>query len=353
MKDWFSRIIILQILLIISFSGSVFAKGSDSLYYARLAKRMAFQDTNYIKHYRDKLTLRLIVDGDINKLKLHYKESDKTETYRPNNGVSIGGGFYYKWIGLNLAVLVPSVNRNESKYGTSSGFHIQSNLFLKKWVGTVFIERYKGYYLDNSNTIYPANMFHNQDNVTLRGDIRQVSLNAEVNRVLNYKKYSTRASIQQNEKQKKSAGTILLGGYALLGAIAGDTGLVSKQIAREYHIKKNYNTITYINLGVSGGYAHTFVWGKHFYATASAELGIGVLHEKLYNTRGRRNPNTEETSSNSLNFKFKTYFSLGYNGNRNFIGLNYLNNNYNFISKSDLDIALSIGIIRLYVGRRF
>jgi hypothetical protein len=343
--------------LYISFSLLCFnqlqAKDNDSLYYAKLAKKIAYQDTAYIKHYRDKLTLRLFSDSDINKFKVRYNEN-KTETYRPNNGISIGAGFYYKWVGFNVSYLLPLLRKDQTKYGKSSGVQFQTNVFQKKWTGIIFFQRYKGFYLDNTDEIYPVSKFENDDQVALREDITQSSLSIEYSRVFNYKKFSTRASIQQNEQQKKSAGSALLGGFLLIGGLSGDTSLISRKTAIEYQIKNNYNKINLINLGITGGYAHTFVFKKHFYTTISAELGFGVLQDTRSNsTKGRNKSTADKTTSRTLNSRVKTYFSLGYNGNKNFIGFSYINNNYNFISKSDINMTLSIGMVRLFVGRRF
>ena len=60
------------------------------------------QDTNYIKSYIDKLSVKVLILNKFNTFQLKDKNLGNTIRFRPDLGVNFGIGFAYKWLALEV-----------------------------------------------------------------------------------------------------------------------------------------------------------------------------------------------------------------------------------------------------------
>jgi hypothetical protein len=314
-------------------------------------------DTLYVQSYRHLLTVRALIHSKYNHISFKSQTNDNKFTYSTNQGLTVGGGFNYKWLGLNASFALPILKKNDAKFGYSSGFDVQALLFFKKWTGSLQFEKLKGFYEYHSDLIFPINnVIDDQGATSVNSNFRTLRYHAELNRVFNWRKFSTRAPLQHTEKQKKSAGTFLLGAYASLTNLQSDKGLIPIHLLNKFQLKGNYSKSDNLNFGINGGYAYTFVFGEHWYSTISAELGLGLVWNKLYKlTPITSNPsyNSNVITSTNLGIREKLFISLGYNNDRFFGGLSYVLNNNTFLGSSNINTIFSNGFFRIHIGTRF
>lgn len=338
-----------------------FIAGFSFISHARISglfkKKPLIHDSSYVKSYRSGLVIRGLVNSKFNSITIRSKNSSDQVAYRPNVGITVGGGFNYKWLGLNLSFPIPSSGKNNGKYGTSTGFDLQAYIFMRKFMGNFFLERYIGYYVDASKLRFPGSLFiDDQEKVVTRPDLRMSFASFEINYIQNNTKFSSRAPFQHTEKQLKSAGSWLFGGFANINTIRADSAIIPDKIADTYKIKTNFDAITNYNIGASGGYIHTFVIKKVFYATLCGELGFGWLHSELYTRYAAATLDQDEENkklkSNSLNTKVKAVVAIGYNHNVYFAGLSFTNTSF-VIGREEVDMTLATGMFRFTLGRRF
>jgi hypothetical protein len=129
------------------------------------------------------------------------------------------------------------------------------------------------------------------------------------------KKFSIRAAFFQNERQKKSAGSLVVRPGFLFYRISSDHGIIPAEIRDEYHIPAT-NLISsgeFYSLGLSPGYAYSFVFLKDFYLTAAVFPGFAL---QMYSFS-----NEVKTFSNSeFTFQLSGRFAVGYNSDKWFMG---------------------------------
>jgi hypothetical protein len=296
-------------------------------------------DTAYYVNFEQKLTGRFYFSRKFTALQIKNPTKDYTLNYFPNTSLNMGVGATYHWATLNLAYgfafLNPERGRGKTKY-----LDLQLHSYGRKIVLDGFGQFYKGFYLGEKQYSVDNNTFYR------RPDLRVNLIGTSAQYVVNHKKFSYRASFLQNEWQKKSAGTFLIGLETYLGWIKADSSIVPGSIAqneREILPKK----INFFELGPNVGYAYTLVIHKYFFITGSASLSLDFGRSVL-----RDDVNKEKTSGFSPN-TFLRFFG-GYNSGRWAINLVYITDRVRLVSsQSDKNIFLNTGNYRLNFTYRF
>lgn len=185
--------------------------------------------------------------------------------YIPNTTLNMGVGATYKPLTINLGYGLGFLNRDKEK-GKTKYLDLQSHLYLRKWVFDMFGQFYKGYYLRPKG--YASSI---PDQYYIRPDMHVSLIGFSVYKVFNYKKFSYRAAMVQNEWQKKSAGSFLAGMEVYYGAHSADSAFVPTMLNNKFD-QKGIKRIRFFELGPGVGYTYTLVVAKHFFATASLTL---------------------------------------------------------------------------------
>jgi len=306
-------------------------------------------DTNFIKIYKDELTTRVFLSRKQN----YYTFSDKLLNpwikYKTNDNLLLGIGYTYSFLTLNLAVKMPFVNNDNDIYGESKYVDFQSHAIFRSYLIDFYLQWNKGYYISN-----PDDIFENRPpgaDFPIRGDLRTNILGLNVQYLFNSKRYSYKASFVQNEFQKKSAGSPIVGieGYWMLGM--GDSAIIPGSIPpRDFADNIPFNQADIFNIGLNGGYAYTFVVKKRFYLSLSAVVGIAGAKSIMHNTA------TSESyiSGISLGINNLNRVSVGFNRNDFYVGLSYIGFNMTNLADSNNNlITYRTGNIRLNVVKRF
>ena len=96
-------------------------------------------------------------------------------------------------------------------------------------------------------------------------------------RCLNDKHFSYQAGLLQNEWQKKSTGSVLLGGEIYYGAIHGDSSLVPTVQDTAFSARAIYK-FHFFSLGPGIGYEYTLVIKEHFFLPGSATINVAFRY---------------------------------------------------------------------------
>lgn len=302
-------------------------------------------DTSYIVSYRDVFTLRLLTSNKKNEFDISDEKNGNTIDYQPNSSLNLGVGFTYKWFGLNLAFNFPFINNDDHIYGKTQRLDLQTSIFSRKYAVDLFFQYYNGYYIANPTIIDPG--WQQGDPYPIRGDITSTSLGGTFNYIFKHNKFSYRAAFNFNERQKKSAGSFLVGGGILIYSLLADSGLIPNQLFPDSAEVINIDGVRINSLYGTGGYAHTFVI-RNWYFTLSLGLGPGLSSTKTKLTN-------DEFRKVKSRFSVITEFrgSVGYNSDALYVGLSWFTGAFAIDSPNDILITYSLSKVQFYVGYRF
>ncbi len=303
-------------------------------------------DTNYISDRTKDLTIRALGATKLSTYKFGDYDNDKTLHYKSNNAYSAGLGFVYGFLGLNFTMKLPGINDDDLEYGKTTKFDFQAYAFPRKVALDLYVQYYKGFYADD-NTIAPNTLLSKN---YIRPDLTTQHIGVNGSYVFNAKQFSFRAAFIQNEYQKKSAGTALLGGGIHYNRISGDSAIIPSDVSYAgFYNNNKFNKIGSFNVGVHGGYAYTLVIKKHFFITGAALIGAGANYSFLRD-------DANDVFDRNVGFQFSGMYkaAIGYNSEKFYVGLihiNYLNRN-----STPIDNAWQqnqTGVVRLVIARRF
>jgi hypothetical protein len=295
-------------------------------------------DSTYYVSYEKQLTGRFYFSQKYTAFRFVDNANDISIRYLPRTTLNMGVGATYKWATLNLAYgfnfLNPSDKKGETKY-----LDLQVHLYGRKFLIDGFGQFYDGFYLTNKD------LRDAEGNYYTRPDISVRQFGASAQYMLNNKRFSYRAGFLQNEWQKKSAGTFLLGWQLTLGHGEADSTIVPGAIS----MLPSDAQPTHINFAETGptfGYAYSLVIKKNFFVMASGTMALSFGSNKIETSE------TIKSSSFLPNFGLKGF--IGYNSEKWAFSATWTNNSVNFLS-SDIDqrFSLSTGNFRVNFVRRF
>ena len=296
------------------------------------------QDTAYYKTFPEHVSGRFYFSRKYTGLMIQDKSTDKEYLYMPNTTLNMGVGATYKMLTLNLAYgfgfLNPEKGKGETKY-----LDAQAHIYPQKMVIDLFLQLYKGYHL------LPEGLGAGVgENYLTRPDMKVQKIGASVQYVFNHGKFSYRAAFLQNEWQKKSAGTFLLGAEMYGGMAHEESNLIPHQLIDDP--ARNFKTIRFFELGPNAGYAYTLVIKEHFFITASAAANLGVGYSTHHGENGRH-------TQWGINPNYFVRGFAGYNSDRWSINANYVHNNVGLPENSGFSNAMMTGNYRLNFIYRF
>jgi Domain of unknown function (DUF4421) len=216
-------------------------------------------DTSYIKLHYGEWSLRAFGALRYHNLTLKNDQNGKVR-YTPDNPLSIGFGFAYRFIVLDLGLRL-----NNDKELTKLDF--QSQLLIKNNLIEVVFQSYQGFQKkingssrgfrkDLKSTIFTLNHFYN----------------------INPRKLTLSSALAGNKVQRKSAGTLLLGSYLSYNKVTADSILFSGGDFNDFGKISNYKML---NLGAYFGYAYTLVLPKKMFLFGFVSPGIGLNFAKI------------------------------------------------------------------------
>ncbi len=340
----FRFLIIISIVFIITTSASAQVINQDSI-SQKVKDFTQFllyrnHDSTYIKSYADKFTFRLLAIHKFNNFSLNDKEMDASLLYRPDKKVNLGFGIAYKWFAIDLAFNF-GISEN-SDFENKETFDFQATVFGGMHYLSASYQYYYGYQLSEVNGVPVDSQPENE----IRGDIRTAAMGLQYLFAYNYDQFSLKAPFIQNEIQRKSAGSWLLGAKFQLFTMDADSSVVPES-AKPHFSQDAYLTNIYSSdVGVNLGYMYTFVLHGKFYLTLSAIPGIDVA-------LGDFKTDIKKPISTKVSFSFISMNSLGYNADKFFCGVQLIGDINQMPLQRELAMRQTFGKLKFNVGYRF
>lgn len=294
-------------------------------------------DTSFYVSYKRSITGRIYFSQKFTSVKIRDKGS--VLNYRPNTTLNMGVGATYEWATLNLAYgfgfLNPDRGQGKTKY-----LDLQFHNYGRKFLLDFFGQFYRGFFLA------PKGYAMSTDQYYVRPDLRVNEVGVSIQYVLNYRRLSYRASFLQNEWQKKSAGSFLVGLELYTGRMRADSTIVPTRINKDVAATQ-LKRVNFTELGPNIGYAYTYVYKKNFFLTGSVAISLNF---------GRSIFESKDEFTSVSGFSPNTFFRgfAGYNSSKWAVSILYISNGVNLTSGENVDrIQLNTGNFRLNIVRRF
>lgn len=263
-------------LLLIYTAGSVQYSGAKGKYINR-----GDTDTAYLADFKKRyIVLRAYESTKFNNFAFHKKGS--SITYRPNEHNNFGIGGTWRSISLNLGVRAALAERDYARYGRTTQFDLQTHLYYRHKIIDFYGQYYKSFYQDQPQPADPSVSIK-------RPDISTRDFSITIQHVYNWRKYSFLAPYHQNELQKQSAGSLLVGAGMYNSSVRGDSAILGAHVIdtamlRDYRFRSAGSA----GIGVNAGYAYTWVIKRRFFIGGSATLGLGLNFSRM-NAEGYEN----------------------------------------------------------------
>jgi len=308
-----------------------------------------FYDPAYIKYYRDELTTRIFISRKQTGLDLSPNLINPWLKYKTNDMLQMGLGYTYSFLTVNLGLKMPFVNRDDDTYGESRLIDLQTHTIFRTYIVDLYIQWSNGYYMANPESVFQPVGY--EQGFPLRGDMRTSIVGLNVQYLFNSSRYSYKAAFQQNQFQRKSAGSPLAGveGYWVLGMT--DSAMVAGEILPSgFMDDEPFNRVDLINVGINGGYAYTFVWQEKLFLSLSAIVGVAGGYNQVHYS------NNSVTLRDGLTLGLTNSFrvALGYNTRDYYVGLSFVRLSMNNLAWGYGDwFTYSTGHIRLNFVKRF
>jgi len=230
-------------------------------------------DSSYYQSFERYITARFYFSQKFAGLELQRNSSISRVRYVPNTSLTMGVGVTYQSISINLGYGFGFLNSDDEK-GKTRYLDLQSHVYGRKWTVDLIGQLYKGYYLSPKGlaAASPASFY-------IRPDLSTQLFGVSAYRLLNPDRFSYRAAMIQNEKQKKSAGSLLLGADIYYGKVKADSSLVPSILSENYPLP-GVRRLDFIKIGPGIGYAYTYVIQEDFFLTGSLSGNISFDYSK-------------------------------------------------------------------------
>lgn len=315
-----------------------FLSVSSFFIYAVRAQSPRGNDTTYYEYFPGSITSRFYFSQKYTAFTLRGKDAPDLR-YLPNTTLNMGIGATYHNFSLNLAYGFPFLNTDDNK-GDTKYLDLQGHFYKPKLAVDFYGQLYKGYHLADGLAAKAG------DDYYYRHDARVNVFGLSLYRILNDKRFSYRAAMIQNEWQKKSAGTALLGAEAYYAIMNADSSWIPQSVADQYS-QYNSDKIKNFSIGPGAGYAYTLVFFQHIYLTGSATANLHF------------NVTTENTGSGQdnhfgINPLFRFRAAAGYNGRLWNVSANWVWDEHPFRgADAESKYLLQTGNYRFIIARRF
>jgi Domain of unknown function (DUF4421) len=296
-------------------------------------------DSSYYQSFERYITARVFLSQKFAGLELERASNIARFRYLPNTRMNLGVGVTYQSISLNLGYGFGFLNTDHER-GKTKAIDLQTHIYGRKWTIDLAGHLHKGMYLTPRG--FGASK---PDSFYLRPDIGIQLLGISAYRLLNPSKFSYRAALIQNEKQKKSAGSFLVGAEIYYGKIKADSSLVPSVLADRYS-QKGVRQLNFFKIGPGVGYAYTLVIRRDFFLTGSLCASLSLAYSKQAGVNGK-------ADKFELNKAFIYRLVAGYDKNNWNVNFSLVGNQMTVAAVSSPDkYFLSSGDFRFTLARR-
>jgi hypothetical protein len=272
-------------------------------------KYPADYDTNYIQDFRHRLNVSLVTEVKANGIGL-LTPDNQLLLYQTNMPIpNYGFMFSYRWANFQFTLPVSGLSYTRPDRGQTRSFALALSLTGRKYYFRNFYEYFKGYYISNPEIIFPGTPPASN---LLYPDLESSTYYATFYYGVNGEKYSHRSLLWQSEIQKKSAGSLLIGGAA------GFKSIRSPQDILPGPFVEDVNAAQYLLVGLNIGYAYTLVLWKNFNTSLAVIPGVNYVN-------GQYSSNISDSKSfrNDLGINAEGRFQFLYEHENFYSGVSY------------------------------
>ena len=263
-------------------------------------------DTAYIADYKNLLTARVFLLYQDASFVLNPGTSEEI-IYTPNVAGRIGIAGFYRWFGLGLSLGNSVFRRSTTKYGNTAVLDLRVNAYGRPVAAELYLQDLKGFYIRNLKDA--------EGNFFKISDMRIFSLGFTGYYIYNHERFSIRSAFIQNERQKKSAGSIIIRATFLYYNLSSGNGIIPAEVISTYGINNHFllRNGEFYSFGLAPGYSYTLVLFKKVYLNAA--IFPGILWQNY-------NYEADQVFYPDANFTFTLSWraALGYNTDTWYIG---------------------------------
>jgi hypothetical protein len=258
----------------------------------------------------------------------------------------MGIGFTFKGVGFDIEYSPPGLNNDDAKFGKSSQFAVSTSANARKFMYDVYYRQYNGF-----RTIAMYNVAEDTTfDYSKRADIRNYHAGFTLTYVFNNKRYSSAAPYSLSQKQRKSAGSLLLGTYAFLYGLTADSIMYPDTVFQKFRKELQFSAAASYTFGISCGYTYTLVFGKKKNWFINIATLPGISYQQFYSVNAF---DKSTFTNNSAAFSLQSRLSMGYNRKNYFIGVYWMGNNFVLGDNKQASIQYKYGTFKFYYGHRF
>lgn len=320
------------------FTSSLIVFGQDD---ANITVTTTPARSDYIKGYPDDFFVWPVLKQRRQDFDFRLTSGSKSRlSYRSNKPYSLGVGVYVFELAVELAFAIPLDEQNKRIYGESRARDMQLNVIGRRWGFDVFYQRYSGFYVSDSENAVTANTAYPQ-----RPDVGTRNIGALVSHIFNKNRFSFRSPYNFSERQLQSAGSFVAFGTFRNFRISGDSAIVDPAYTKAFPELNSIHHISLYTAGIAPGYTYNLVY-KGFFLNGTLGVGPGInllRYEYEDGTGGNRN---------SFSTMVTARLALGYNGDRIFGGMIFINSGGR-ASFENADLNTSNSSFKVLVGYRF
>ncbi|MEZ4806903.1 MAG: DUF4421 family protein [Flavobacteriales bacterium] len=265
-------------------------------------------DTTYITNYRSDLVISVLARYQLIDVDLEQDEGDGL-SYSTNTNEQYGFGINYKWLSAEVTFNVPALDQYDPAFGktTSKGFglgYTGRRLWLRG-----FWSNATGYYLNDPQRWISD--WNEGDAQIVRPDLSSTTYLLSGNYALsNKRRYSQNAALFQLERQKRSAGTFVVGLSGWLTTVEGDSSLIRPALVDTFRLATGFTSVDRTLINASFGYTHTFAFWTKGFINVAVMPGLAYARQTITTTTNEKLSGTGVASAT----EFK--FGAGFNGDR-------------------------------------
>lgn len=312
-----------------------------------MKERPVSNDTAYYSAYRGKLVVTVPLTTRFTNFQLGDASSSNLLRFEPNSHYDVGISINSRFASFLVNTGITLFNNDEKTKGKTNYNDYQFNFYSKRSTTDLTLQTYKGFFIQNAGSYYNFGNSATKP-YEIRPDVSATSFSYNYYYIFNHNRFSYRSSFAFTEIQKKSAGSVLFGGYASVFAASGDSSLVSQTFKPYFDSASYIQTGAVVNFGLNIGYVYTVVIKKKFLATLSLVQGLGT--DKTVTVR-------EDGSRHGDDFRFASKqnlrFALRYDTGKFFAGTMATIDSYSFDNKDRSTFNYAYGKVRVFLGYRF
>ncbi len=331
------------ILCLLITSEALFAmkyNNKDSSLYSKI-------DSNYIESCHNLLNAKLLLAGRFNKFSVTDNVTGKSLEYGINGNTNFGLGIIYKGIGIEFQFAPRGLNNDNALYGKSQQFSLSTSANSRRFIYDFYLRLNQGFHTTVGSPIpgdtTGALAYY------YRPDIVNTNVGMEFVYLVNNKHFSSAAPYNLTQRQKKGAGSMLLGTFFSLYTIGADSVIFPDSLKEHFKPEVQFKDAGSLTFGLSYGYTYTFIFHKYWFCNLYTLPGLSV--QQYFSTNAF---NGAQTKSNvAFGFAFQWRIAFGYNRTKYYFGFSAMQNSYTINNDKRSSLKYNYGTVRLYYGYRF